>query len=604
MGGAPLVRAQTSPVSVGVNASFQQNYARAANIGWSRVDITWSIVEPTQGTFSWSTIDSEVNGAIANGQQVLGILHVVPQWAGGGTLGNTPPTTTTDWATYVGQVAKRYKGKIAAYEVWNEPDLHGSSTQGVGWDRSVNQPPEYIDFVHTAAEQIRAQAPGTLVVGPVFSSSNTGSGSASARESIMKQIQQSNYSDGAGPTFLDVTSYHGNAFDNDDSLTMAEALYYMNLSYLTFAPSLASKPVWVTEFGWRINAVGQDCQRQFTCEYLRYLTRSWDTADTMLTPYNITRAFFWTLIDPTNQTSQILFGPTGNPSETVSQYLQLLAYPAVQNPVVNGDTDYPSCYGPSGEDCGSSGTADVLKSAALADDWTALGAPLGLSDPRPALPAGFSTRRARQMPGGLGFSTVFADSQDGRIEVTAARFGDAAAPNYLTDRGASWMKGGARITISGWRGMQALGRDEVAELAAALDPAFAQACVAETATADAADLAALGLHAPAPPAGYSSKDSSLQITRLVGDCTRGQTAPKTYDLSWWFAGHNGQVIRAGVYNFGTSPGAKPLETGERSLNWGDASGARYWVAADAGATTPPRSELIQLARSLDPHLEL
>jgi hypothetical protein len=381
---------------------------------------------------------------------------------------------------------------------------------------------------------------------------------------------------------------------------MAEQLYYMNLGYLEYAPSLASKPDWVTEFGFRINQWGQDCQRQMTCEYVRYLTHSWDTADTMLAPYNFTRAFFWEEYDPNDLTSQILFGPPPSygASETVTQYLQLLAYPALQNPVVNGDLDYPSCFGPSGQSCFGNGDS-AAQPVAPAADWSLLSA-LGLADPRPALPSGFTTVEARATPGGRGLVAVFEDTTGGRIELSAAPLTGAPATGYLSEAGASWTNGTGLMTISGMRAQQPIGQEIVGALASALDPSFSHACIVESASADASMLEALGLHVPAAPPGFSNNASSLALTRATGDCAASQTMPKTFDLTWSFANPSGVIVRAGVYNFGTSPGAQALQADARSLSWGDASGSRYWVTADPGSVAPPQSQLNQLAISLDP----
>jgi hypothetical protein len=128
------------PVSIGVNANFQQNYAQSAHLGWSRIDILWSIVNPSPGVWDFSFTDAQVNNAVGWGQQILAILHSVPQWAGGGATGDNPPLTTVDWAEYARQVALRYRGKIAAYEIWNEPDWKTK------WTRNIEQPPLYVDF--------------------------------------------------------------------------------------------------------------------------------------------------------------------------------------------------------------------------------------------------------------------------------------------------------------------------------------------------------------------------------------------------------------------------------------------------------------------------
>ncbi|MBV8199876.1 MAG: hypothetical protein JOZ15_04555, partial [Acidobacteria bacterium] len=84
LAGSELLAAP-GPISIGVNANYQQNYARSANLGWSRIDIVWYAIETSQGVFNFTATDSQINAALSSGQQLLGVLHDVPQWLGGGT---------------------------------------------------------------------------------------------------------------------------------------------------------------------------------------------------------------------------------------------------------------------------------------------------------------------------------------------------------------------------------------------------------------------------------------------------------------------------------------------------------------------------------------
>jgi len=40
---------------------------------------------------------------------------------------NGQPRSPQEYANFAGQVAERYKGKISAYEIWNEPTEGNSS---------------------------------------------------------------------------------------------------------------------------------------------------------------------------------------------------------------------------------------------------------------------------------------------------------------------------------------------------------------------------------------------------------------------------------------------------------------------------------------------
>lgn len=379
----------TRPVSIGVNAAFEHHLALSAHIGWSRIDILWSAVNPQPNVWDFAATDAQINNAVAQGQQILAILHRPPAWVGGGPNENIPPLSTTQWSEFVRRVAQRYVGKIAAYEIWNEPDMKSTSQVGIGWGRNIEEPPLYVDFVRAAAIQIQSEAPGTLVVAPAFLSRNTAHGSNNRKKRILQQIEAAWYPEGSGSSFIDVISAHNNAGDSEGPGNIIGYLAYENLSYVdNHAPSLRQRPVWVTEFGWRSNAVGEGTQRQYICtlvkmNYTAYETLwGWTTMDT----WDLRRAFIYVLNNPT--TSASIFRPNDTPKLVVTQYLQALPYPVVQNP--GAFHDFPDCDGSFfGSSTRPSAGLAALTSGSRSDSASAFSA-LGLRTPLDVLPQTYS----------------------------------------------------------------------------------------------------------------------------------------------------------------------------------------------------------------------
>jgi hypothetical protein len=330
-------------VGIGVNNTFNPDLTRSADVGWTRLDIVWSDINPQPGVFNFGGTDSQINYAVSQGVQILGHLSHVPDYLGGGSNHNVPPLELNEWTDFVNRVAQRYRGKVAAYEIWNEPDLYDTGTEGVGWKRDINQYPTWIDFAHAAAVQIRAQAPGTLVVGPAMAGRNNASHQSYRKQAIYQQIEAASYPEGPGPSFVDVISLHNTAAADEGPGTMANILLNENLGYLQhYGPSLWRKPIWITEFGWRTNAVGFNVQRTNICRYLRLLTGSWNAAQTQLDQWDIEKGFIYKLYDNPATESYVIFAPNRIPNPVVTQYLQLLGFPAIQNTVVDDNT-YPSC---------------------------------------------------------------------------------------------------------------------------------------------------------------------------------------------------------------------------------------------------------------------
>ena len=576
------------PVSIGLNANFEQFLARGANVGWSRLNILWSNVNPQAGVWDFSFTDQQVNNAVAQGQQILAILANPPLWLGGGANQNIPPLTTTGWAEFARRVAQRYVGKIAAYEIWNEPDLKSTSKFGIGWGRNIEEPPLYTDFVHAAAVEIRTYSPGTLVVAPVFLSRNNANGADNRKRRIFQQIQAATYPDGTGPSFIDVTSYHNNAGDTESSNTQAARLYFENLAYLgNYCPALRWNPVWVTEYGWRSNAVGESGQREKICNVTRAYT---GRTHASLAFHNITRAFVYVQKSSTESSSVFRSDNTAKPA--VTQYLRHLAYPAVQNPAWS--TDFPSCSAPP-PPIGS------LATGGSEDVWTALSA-MGLSDPRAAIPSDLSVFQSTLSEDRQSLDILFTDSRGGYITLLVSPSSHGTKPYAFTSVGADWTNGVSGFSISGMLDEQPMGKSLVQRVSNALDPSFGDSCMIETVSADDSTVRQLGFIPPAAPQGFRRMESLLEFTRPTKGCAISNHVP-VLDFVWRFENEVGEVLRAGIYNYGYDSDAS-LAT-ERSLHWSGRDGARYWVATESTASSDDlRNVLYVLAKSMDPSFSL
>jgi polysaccharide biosynthesis protein PslG len=97
--------------------------AKAAGMKAIRLDIDWSAIEEVKGVQTWSSTDRVINAITSRGMTPLGLLTYAPQWASGSTDSHTPPIDPNTFATFAKTAASRYKGKIYAWEIWNEPNI-------------------------------------------------------------------------------------------------------------------------------------------------------------------------------------------------------------------------------------------------------------------------------------------------------------------------------------------------------------------------------------------------------------------------------------------------------------------------------------------------
>ena len=93
--------------------------------------LSWANLEPQPGQFNFRRMDIYVAAAEAHKATSLYVFGVTPVWASARPTEPAPygagsaaePANMADWDRYVTAVVKRYKGRIAYYELWNEPNF-------------------------------------------------------------------------------------------------------------------------------------------------------------------------------------------------------------------------------------------------------------------------------------------------------------------------------------------------------------------------------------------------------------------------------------------------------------------------------------------------
>jgi hypothetical protein len=138
-------------------------------VKWIRAWWGWGMCEKTQGTFDFTEFDRQFNTVTSGtGMRIMPILlryysQYEQSWAGPVTRGRAiqeypDPKVLPEWKVFCGKVAERYKGRITAYELWNEPTM-GSSPNG------VLTPQQYADLLNNTTPAIREYDPKAKIVG-------------------------------------------------------------------------------------------------------------------------------------------------------------------------------------------------------------------------------------------------------------------------------------------------------------------------------------------------------------------------------------------------------------------------------------------------------
>jgi len=215
---------------------------------WGNAGTTWRDLEPVPGDYDFSQMDGYVNAAVSRGMDVVYTLGQTPVWASSrpgepGNMGQgvaAEPRDMNDWSDYVRTVAKRYRGKIGAYEVMNEPRVpEAIRPYSPGFFSGSTA--SLIEMTRRTREALNAMAPGTRVVCPAMDGGEQG----------VKRLQY--FLSHGGGQFCDVIGFH--FYLRTQSVSEFQRLL-SQVHQVMAQNGQAGKPLWDTEIGMLVAQSG------------------------------------------------------------------------------------------------------------------------------------------------------------------------------------------------------------------------------------------------------------------------------------------------------------------------------------------------------------
>jgi hypothetical protein len=236
IGGVNIIGVGASPLGEADRAIAQAHALHAEVV---RTDVPWSALEPTGPSQieprALAFADRLVSDASADGIRVIMLVGSTPCWASSaptallrkckvasaGKANAWPPSNPAAYAAFVGYLAQRYGTRLAAIEVWNEPDQANQD-----YFAGPEKPQRYAAILRAAYVAIKQANPAV----PVLAGSLVGSNGVFLRALYAAGIK--GYYDGLAVHFYTLTlaalrAIHGVQLTNGDT-----------------------KPLWLDEFGW------------------------------------------------------------------------------------------------------------------------------------------------------------------------------------------------------------------------------------------------------------------------------------------------------------------------------------------------------------------
>jgi len=173
---------------------------KEAGFGWVKQGFGWRDIEGAcKGCFDRSVTDRIVEQVERHGLDLVVRLDHQPYWAGEYT--NGPPANYADFGDFVYALASRYKGRIRAYEIWNEPNLSRE------WGERPPNPAEYTALLKIGYQRIKEADPHAMVISAGLTPTSRWDHVAVPDVEFLKGM----YAAGAKPYF-DVLGAHGAGF--------------------------------------------------------------------------------------------------------------------------------------------------------------------------------------------------------------------------------------------------------------------------------------------------------------------------------------------------------------------------------------------------------
>jgi polysaccharide biosynthesis protein PslG len=254
---APLGGLNIAPLSrTSTLASIDQEIATAHALHAKvvRTEVPWSELEPQAADQIEPRVlalaDRLVGDAAADGIGVIAMVESTPCWASSapasllrackpgqpGQAAAWPPTNPAEYAAFVAYLAQRYGTRLAAIEVWNEPDQANQD-----YFAGPEKPQRYAAILRAAYPAIKQVNPQI----PVLAGSLVGSNGEFLRALYAAGIK--GYYDGLSVHFYTLV------------------LGSLRAIHETQVANGDTKPLWLNEFGWTSCWPKQRTQQEQAC---------------------------------------------------------------------------------------------------------------------------------------------------------------------------------------------------------------------------------------------------------------------------------------------------------------------------------------------------
>ncbi len=290
---------------------------------WVKQGFGWRDIEGEKGKFDWSHTDHIVYTANKYGDiDIMARVDHQPEWARQGCSLQGPPANMKDYTDFLTALATRYKGRIRAYEIWNEPNLARE------WCDQRPDPKQYAAMLKAAYAAIKAADPDAMVISAGLSPTGTNDQTAMPDDVYLDGLYQA--MGGKSDGYFDVLGVHAPGYHAAPEVSPEEAAAdkakYGGERFFTFRRvedlrkimekyGDTAKQVAVLEMGWtsdevnpsyKWHAVSEEQKADYLVRAYQYAKKNWAPWIGLMTTIYIAdpdwteknEQYWWAITDP------------------------------------------------------------------------------------------------------------------------------------------------------------------------------------------------------------------------------------------------------------------------------------------------------------------
>ncbi|HYO49155.1 MAG TPA: hypothetical protein VEW94_04830, partial [Chloroflexia bacterium] len=178
---------------------------------WVKQQVEWKDTEDPKGAYHWEELDRVVNDAQSRNVKVLLSIVKAPEWATGD--GHGFPRDPRDLGDFMRAITTHYKGRVVAYEIWNEYNLTGESGQ-------IN-PGRYVELLKEAYKGVKSVDTSVVVLAGALTPTGIDDPlgkRAEGAEGVLKDTtyleDMYRYNDGEVRAYFDAMGTHPYGYNN------------------------------------------------------------------------------------------------------------------------------------------------------------------------------------------------------------------------------------------------------------------------------------------------------------------------------------------------------------------------------------------------------